>query len=152
MRVLLLLNTSSKHSGSKIRGRNFARRSEELDRAIGASGRAAIQSGADNQSEDVPGEEELLQLKRIVLGLEDSLERAAGAEAAAPLEAPGGALLERIFKPAGLTCAAAADWFADGAKRARASRVESTLDLFPTVFVETGDVFFCRRGMVPYRP
>ena len=91
-------------------------------------------------------------MKRIVLGLEDALERAAGAEASAPLEAPGGALLERIFKPAGLTCAAAADWFADGAKRARASRVERVSTSSERLFVETGDVFFCRRGMVPYRP
>ena len=85
---------------------------QEVDRAVSAAPRQELASNVDGGEGLQIGEDELLSLKRIVLGLEDALMNTKH------LEEKGGALHEKILTPAGLTCAAAGAWFADACKRA----------------------------------
>jgi len=85
---------------------------QEIDRAVSAAPRQELSSNVDGGEGLQIGEDELLSLKRIVLGLEDALMNTKH------LEEKGGALHEKILTPAGLTCAAAGAWFADACKRA----------------------------------
>jgi len=84
----------------------------ELDRAVAAAPQQELSSNVEGGDAPSISEDELLQLKRIVLGLEDALVQNSS------LEAKGSALHEKILSPAGLTCQAAGQWFADAAKRA----------------------------------
>ena len=99
----------------------------ELDRCVDALGRMQLKASLDatdgGLDAELPSEEGLLQLKRVVLGLEDALGRVACPTkdpegGAAYLEDRGGRLHELVLHPAGLTCAAAAEWFASGLRGA----------------------------------
>jgi regulator of telomere elongation helicase 1 len=85
---------------------------QELDRAVSAAPRQELASNVDGGEGLQIGEDELLSLKRIILGLEDALMNTKH------LEEKGGALHEKVLTPSGLTCAAAGAWFADACKRA----------------------------------
>ncbi|KAH8064998.1 ATP-dependent DNA helicase [Aureococcus anophagefferens] len=99
----------------------------ELDHCVDALGRMQLKASLDAKDggldAELPSEEGLLQLKRVVLGLEDALGRVACPTkdpegGAAYLEDRGGRLHELVLHPAGLTCAAAAEWFASGLRGA----------------------------------
>jgi regulator of telomere elongation helicase 1 len=85
---------------------------QELDRAVSAAPRQELASNVDGGEGLQIGEDELLSLKRIILGLEDALMNTKH------LEDKGGMLHEKVLTPSGLTCAAAGAWFADACKRA----------------------------------
>ena len=85
---------------------------QEIDRAVSAAPRQELASNVDGGEGIQIGEDELLSLKRIILGLEDALMNTKH------LEEKGGMLHEKVLTPSGLTCAAAGAWFADACKRA----------------------------------
>jgi regulator of telomere elongation helicase 1 len=85
---------------------------QEIDRAVSAAPRQELASNVDGGEGIQIGEDELLSLKRIILGLEDALMNTKH------LEEKGGMLHEKVLTPSGLICAAAGAWFADACKRA----------------------------------
>ena len=85
---------------------------QEIDRAVSAAPRQELASNVDGGEGLQIGEDELLSLKRIILGLEDALMNTKH------LEEKGGALHEKVLTPADRLCAAAGAWFADACKRA----------------------------------